>query len=149
WVADSRRGAYFGEEDVVLRTVKGAELAGRRYKPLFQYAPYMSTNQYSILAADFVSDADGAGAVHIAPSFGEEDFQLGKAEGLGLWDPLDADGKFTDLVPDWKGVGAKDADKAILAKLKAEGRIFRHETLEHSYPHCWRTDVPLLYRAQK
>ncbi|HEX2613005.1 MAG TPA: class I tRNA ligase family protein, partial [Fibrobacteria bacterium] len=134
WVADSRRGTYFGEADVVLRTVKGAELAGRRYKPLFEYAPYMSENQYTILAADFVSDADGTGAVHIAPSFGEEDFQLGKAEGLGLWDPLDADGRFTDLVPEWKGVGAKDADKDILRKLKADGRLYRHETLEHSYP---------------
>jgi isoleucyl-tRNA synthetase len=149
WIAESRRLAYFKEEDAVIDRVLGKALAGRRYKPLFEYAPYMSEKQYSIFTADFVSDADGTGAVHIAPSFGEEDFQLGKAEGLGLWDPLDAEGKFTALVPDWQGVGAKDADKDILRKLKADGRLFRHETFEHSYPHCWRTDVPLLYRAQK
>jgi isoleucyl-tRNA synthetase len=74
---------------------------------------------------------------------------LGQKEGLGLFDPLDADGKFTHLVPEWAGIGAKDADKLILHHLKAQGRVFKHETLVHSYPHCWRTDVPLLYRAQK
>lgn len=148
WIAEARRGAYFGECQVV-ETRKGAAFAGRRYQPLLTFTPRLSDKQYSLLLADFVTAEDGTGAVHIAPSFGEEDFQLGKQEGLGLWDPLDAEGKFTSLVPEWQGVGAKDADKAILHKLKAEGRIFRHETLVHSYPHCWRTDVPLLYRAQK
>jgi isoleucyl-tRNA synthetase len=149
WVAESRRAAYFGEGCQVIKTAKGSELAGRRYKPLFEYAPLMSGRQYSIFTADFVSDGDGTGAVHIAPSFGEEDFQLGLQESLGLWDPLDADGKFTHLVPDWQGKGAKEADKDILHVLKGRDRVFRHETFEHSYPHCWRTDVPLLYRAQK
>ncbi|MEO7425051.1 MAG: isoleucine--tRNA ligase [Fibrobacteria bacterium] len=152
WIAEARRLAYFPEakaEAEVLATRKGRDFAGRRYKPLFQYMPYMTEKQYTILMADFVSADDGAGSVHIAPSFGEEDFQLGKSEGLGLFDPLDAEGKFTHLVPEWQGVGAKDADKSILQHLKAQGRVFKHETLVHSYPHCWRTDVPLLYRAQK
>ncbi len=176
WIAEARRLAYFpeaksakspkpaksdtaiaagasGEDGApaaeVLATRKGRDFAGRRYKPLFQYMPYMTDKQYTILMADFVSADDGAGSVHIAPSFGEEDFQLGKQEGLGLFDPLDAEGKFTYLVPEWQGVGAKDADKSILQHLKAQGRVFKHETLVHSYPHCWRTDVPLLYRAQK
>ena len=150
WIAAARRPAYFADKDVeVLETRKGSAFAGRRYQPLFEYMPYMTEKQYTILTADFVSAEDGTGAVHIAPSFGEEDFQLGQKEGLGLFDPLDAEGRFTSLVPDWEGVGAKDADKAILQKLKAEGRVFKHETFVHSYPHCWRTDVPLLYRAQK
>jgi len=149
WVAETRRLAYFAENDPVLDRVLGKALSGRRYKPLFQYAPLMSEKQYSILSADFVSDADGTGAVHIAPSFGEDDFLLGSRESLGLFDPLDAEGRFTHLVPEWTGIGAKDADKSIVHRLKSEDRIFRHETFEHSYPHCWRTDVPLLYRAQK
>ena len=149
WIAESRRLSYFGEDDPVLDKVMGKALAGRRYKPLFEFAPYMGEKQYSILLAEFVSDSDGTGAVHIAPSFGEEDFQLGMQEGLGLFDPLDAEGRFTHLVPDWVGVGAKDSDKAILHHLKSQNRVFKHETFEHSYPHCWRTDVPLLYRAQK
>ena len=149
WIAESRRLSYFGEDDPVLDQVLGKALAGRRYKPLFEYAPYMSEKQYTLLLADFVSDSDGTGAVHIAPSFGEEDFQLGMKESLGLWDPLDAEGKFTHLVPEWTSVGAKDADKSIIHHLKSQNRVFKHETFEHSYPHCWRTDVPLLYRAQK
>jgi isoleucyl-tRNA synthetase len=150
WIAEARRAAYFQEgKHEVVGSRKGIAFTDRRYKPLFQYMPYMTEKQYTILMADFVSSEDGAGSVHIAPSFGEEDFQLGKKEGLGLFDPLDAEGKFTKLVPDWEGIGAKDADKSILQKLKADGRVFKHETFVHSYPHCWRTDVPLLYRAQK
>ena len=161
WIAEARRTAYFPEPKAkkgeatppaateVLKTCKGRELAGRRYKPLFEYMEYTNDKQYTLLMADFVSADDGAGAVHIAPSFGEEDFQLGQREGLSLFDPLDADGKFMDVVPEWKGIGAKDADKSILQHLKAQGRVFKHETMVHSYPHCWRTDVPLLYRAQK
>lgn len=148
WIAEARRGAYFGDCRV-LETRKGAAFAGKRYQPLLTFAPRLSAKQYTFLLADFVSAEDGTGAVHIAPSFGEEDFQLGQKEGLGLWDPLDVDGKFTDLVPPWKGVGAKDADKDIIHVLKKDGRVFKHDTLVHSYPHCWRTDVPLLYRAQK
>ncbi len=149
WIAEARRSAYFGEGCQVLEKKSGAALVGRKYQPLFPYAPILSPKQYTLLAADFVSAEDGTGAVHIAPSFGEEDFQLGSQEGLGLFDPLDADGKFTDVTPPWQGKGAKDADKDILHALKAEGRVFKHETLVHSYPHCWRTDVPLLYRALK
>ncbi len=150
WIAAARREGYFkGQAVNILETRQGKAFAGRRYKPLFEYMPYMTEKQYTILLADFVSAADGTGVVHIAPSFGEDDFQLGQREGLGLFDPLDAEGRFTNLVPEWEGIGAKDADKSILQKLKADGRVFKHETMVHSYPHCWRTDVPLLYRAQK
>ncbi len=150
WIAHSRLSAYFDEKKVeILETKKGTELAGRRYQPIFGYTPKLSENQYTLLLADFVSVDDGAGAVHIAPSFGEEDFQLGQAEGLGHWDPLDADGKFTGLVPEWQGREAKDADKDIIAHLKKAGRVFKHETFVHSYPHCYRTGAPLLYRAMR
>ena len=150
WILASRIPHYFADKKhEVLETRLGKDFAGRRYKPLFEYMPYMTAKQYTILLADFVSAEDGTGAVHIAPSFGEEDFQLGQKEGLGLFDPLDAEGRFTHLVPEWLGIGAKDADKSILQHLKSQGRVFKHETFVHSYPHCWRTDVPLLYRAQK
>jgi isoleucyl-tRNA synthetase len=150
WIAQPRLGAYFDEKKIeVLETKLGSELAGRKYKPLFGYTPKLSEKQYTLLLADFVSTEDGAGAVHIAPSFGEEDFQLGAAEGLGLWDPLDADGRFTDDVRDWKGQEAKEADKAIIQALKEKGLVFKHETFVHSYPHCYRTGAPLLYRAMR
>lgn len=150
WIAEPRLPAYFDETKVeIVERRKGSELAGRRYTPLFSYTPKLSEKQYSLLLADFVSVEDGAGAVHIAPSFGEEDFQLGASVGLGLWDPLDADGRFTDLVPEWKGQEAKEADKSIIAALKERNLVFRHETMVHSYPHCYRTGAPLLYRAMR
>ncbi len=149
WLAEARLLNYFDANVKVLDKQLGNFFAGKKYRSLFNFAPTLSEKQYTIRLADFVSADDGTGAVHIAPSFGEEDFQLGQKEGLGLFDPLDVEGKFTDLVPPWKGIGAKDADKSILHTLKAEHRVYRHDTLMHSYPHCWRTDVPLLYRALK
>lgn len=153
WVAASRTAAYF-KEAKILDTCKGSDLVGLKYEPLFRYSDKYATaeeleKRYQIYPADFVSTEDGAGAVHIAPSFGEEDFQLGAALGLGLFDPLDEEGRFNEMVEPWKGIGAKDADKAILAALKEQGRVFKHDSLVHSYPHCWRTGVPLLYRALK
>ncbi|MDR3002408.1 MAG: isoleucine--tRNA ligase [Fibromonadaceae bacterium] len=145
WIAQSRANIYFKEPQITARC-KGKDLAGLRYEPLFRYAEEQA-NRYTIYTAPFVSIEDGTGAVHIAPSFGEEDFVLGQELGLGMFDPLDAEGKFTDKVPEWNGVGAKDADKSIIAFLKEQGRILKHDTIVHSYPHCWRTGVPLLYRA--
>ena len=149
WLAESRLQSYFKDDVQVLDKKTGQEIAGKSYIPLFDFAPTQSENQYKILEADYVTTEDGTGLVHIAPSFGEEDFNLGKKYELGLFDPLNAQGEFTDLVPPWQGVGAKDADKSIIAELKTKKRMFRHETLVHSYPHCYRTDVPLLYRALK
>jgi len=151
WVAEARASTYFKEPKITAKC-KGKDLAGLHYEPLFRLADGFATaeesaKRYTIYTAPFVSVEDGAGAVHIAPSFGEEDFVLGQEIGLGLFDPLDAEGKFTSKVPQWQGVGAKEADKAIIAHLKEQGRVFRHETIVHSYPHCWRTGVPLLYRA--
>lgn len=157
WLAESRLAAYFSggkgkTSPVVIDRCIGEDLKGLHYEPLFRFADALATPaqmalRYQIYCADFVSTADGAGAVHIAPSFGEEDFQLGKQIGLGLFDPLDVEGKFTSLVGQWQQMGAKDADKSILAALKERNRVLRHETIVHSYPHCYRTGVPLLYRA--
>jgi isoleucyl-tRNA synthetase len=153
WVATSRIQAYFKDAEV-LDTCKGSDLLELHYEPLFRFSDAYATKEelekrYQIYPADFVSTEDGAGAVHIAPSFGEEDFQLGASLGLGLFDPLNEEGRFTEKVPLWQGLGAKEADKSIMAFLKEQGRVFRHDTLVHSYPHCWRTGVPLLYRALK
>ena len=153
WCAATRTAAYFKNANIV-DTCKGSDLVGLSYEALFHLSDAYASKEelekrYKIYPADFVSTEDGAGAVHIAPSFGEEDFQLGASIGLGLFDPLDTEGKFTDKVPMWKGLGAKEADKSIIAYLKEQGRVFKHETFVHSYPHCWRTGVPLLYRALK
>ena len=153
WLADSRTMAYFKNPNIV-DSCMGKDLVGLSYEALSHISDEFVSKEelakhYKIYAADFVSTEDGAGAVHIAPSFGEEDFQLGAQLGLGLFDPLDTEGKFTDKVPMWKGLGAKEADKSIIRFFKEQGRVFKQDTIVHSYPHCWRTGVPLIYRALK
>lgn len=153
WIAESRTAAYFKDPNIV-DTCTGRELVGKSYEPLSRISdayvtPGQLSRHYKIYAADYVSTEDGTGAVHTAPSFGEEDFQTGKRLDLGLFDPLDTEGKFTDKVPMWKGMGAKEADKEIIRYFKEQGRVFKQDVIVHSYPHCWRTGVPLIYRALK
>lgn len=153
WIAASRTAAYFKNPNIV-DTCKGSELVGKDYEPLSRISdafvtPDQLSRHYKIYPADYVSTEDGTGAVHTAPSFGEEDFQKGAELDLGLFDPLDTEGKFTDKVPMWKGLGAKEADKEIIRYFKEQGRVFKQDVIVHSYPHCWRTGVPLIYRALK
>ena len=153
WIAESRTAAYFKNANIV-DTCMGSELAGKSYEALSHISdeyvtPDQLSRHYKIYTADYVSTEDGTGAVHTAPSFGEEDFQTGARLDLGLFDPLDTEGKFTDKVPMWKGLGAKEADKSIIRYFKEQGRVFKQDTIVYSYPHCRRTGGPLIYRALK
>ncbi|MYB09463.1 MAG: isoleucine--tRNA ligase [Acidimicrobiia bacterium] len=142
--------AYAAElgEGRVVGTVAGAELVGRRYRPLFDYfASLDSDGAFQVLGADFVDTAEGTGVVHAAPGFGEDDQQAAEAHGLPTVVPVDDQGRFTDEVADWAGVNVFEANNGIIARLKEQGRILRHATYEHNYPHCWRTDEPIIYRA--
>ena len=140
-------GAELGKGRVV-GTVTGAELIGRRYRPLFDYfASLESEGAFCVLGADFVDTAEGTGVVHAAPGFGEDDQQAAEAHGLPTVVPVDDQGRFTDEVADWAGVNVFEANSGIITRLKEQGRILRHATYEHNYPHCWRTDEPIIYRA--
>ncbi len=140
---------FRGEEDLeVVRRAKGADLVGRRYRPLFPYfADLQGEGAFRVVAADFVTTEDGTGIVHTAPGFGEDDFTVGQQSGLPLVCPMDMEGRFTDEVADLAGMPVKEADALILERLKAEGRVFRKDQYIHNYPHCWRCDSPLFYRA--
>ena len=127
-------------------TVKGSELVGRTYQPLLPY--FADTpNSFRVIPADFVDTAEGTGVVHIAPGFGEDDQRIGEEHGIGLVVPVDDAGRFTDDVPEWAGQNVLEANPAIIKHLKELGRVIKHETYEHNYPHCWRTDTPIIYRA--
>ncbi len=147
-LAEARLSAYYRSADEFerVRTLRGAELAGWRYEPLF---PYFANHPgaFRVLTDAFVSTTDGTGIVHIAPAYGEDDFRVARAANLELVDPLDADCKFTEPVTDYAGQFCKDADKAIIRRLKAEGKLVHQSTIVHSYPFCERTDAPLIYRA--
>ncbi|MCZ6597907.1 MAG: isoleucine--tRNA ligase, partial [Planctomycetota bacterium] len=127
-------------------TVKGSELIGREYEPLF---PFFADrpNAFRVLGADFVDTEEGTGVVHTAPGFGEDDQVVCKENGIDIVCPVDERGRFTSDVPDWEGVLVFDANKPIIQVLKERGVLVRHDTYEHNYPHCWRTDEPLIYRA--
>ncbi|MEQ1893406.1 MAG: isoleucine--tRNA ligase [Planctomycetota bacterium] len=127
-------------------TLRGRELVGRRYRPMF---PYFKDhpNAFRVLGGDFVDTAEGTGVVHMAPGFGEDDQALCAANGIEVVCPVDGQGKFTSEVSDWAGLNVLEANKPIIAALKQRGVLVRHDTIVHSYPHCWRTDQPLIYRA--
>ncbi len=133
-------------DHTVLATLKGADLVGRTYAPLL---PYFADhpNSFRVLAADFVETTEGTGVVHMAPGFGEDDQTVCEANGISMVVPVDDEGKFTAEVSDWAGVNVFDANPLIITHLKDAGVVVRHETYDHNYPHCWRTDTPVIYKA--
>ncbi len=140
------------EEVEVVETLSGEALLGLKYQPLFDYfsdkkSALKSEGCFRVIHSDHVTTESGAGIVHMAPAFGEEDYYACLRENIPVVNPVDDDGMFTAQVPDYQGRRVKDADKDIIAELKKRGRLFKQETIEHSYPYCWRTDTPLIYRA--
>ncbi|RIL06276.1 MAG: isoleucine--tRNA ligase [Proteobacteria bacterium] len=130
----------------LVATRKGAAFAGLRYRPLFPF--FASTpGAFRVLTAAFVATDEGTGIVHVAPGFGEDDLEVGRAAGLPVVCPVDDTGRFTREVEPWAGHQVFDANPEIIKALKARGDVVRHETIVHNYPHCWRTDTPLIYRA--
>lgn len=147
-LAESRLESYGRELDggVMVATMNGADLVGRRYAPLF---PYFADQPraFRVLAGDFVTTDDGTGIVHLAPGFGEDDHRACNAAGIDLVVPVDSRGRFTSDVPDYQDVLVFDANPLIIRALKVRGVVLRHETYDHSYPHCYRTGTPLIYMA--
>ncbi len=147
-LAESRLGAYAKElaDAVQVGTLSGADLVGRRYQPLFPF--FADTeNAFHVLAAEFVSTEDGTGVVHMAPGFGEDDQIVCNAVGIPTICPMDEHGRFTAEVPPFAGVHVFDSNADIIKDLKARGLVVRHDSYQHSYPHCWRCAEPLVYRA--
>jgi len=156
-LAEARVAAYareLGEEPAVVAHYTGTQLLGTRYAPPFPY--FTGTeNAHQVLAADYVTTDDGTGIVHIAPAYGADDKLVTDAAGIPPVTPVDAHGKFDATVPDYEGQQVFDANPNIVRDLKngtgsaaQQGAVLlRHETYDHSYPHCWRCRNPLIYRA--
>ena len=150
YIAQDRLATYYKSEDDYdsLTTLTGADLVGKEYEPLFPYfEDKREEGAFRVVAADFVSTEDGTGVVHIAPGFGEDDSRLGHDEGIPAVCPVDDEGRFTEEVTDYVGRAVKEADNDIMRRLKEDGAIVHKSTILHSYPHCWRCDTPLIYRA--
>jgi len=124
----------------------GKDIKGKKYKPLLPYfADKAEPKAFTVTTGNFVTIEDGTGIVHMAP-FGEDDMVTLKALNVESVYPLDAECKFNELVPEFKGMDVYEANPLITKKLKDEKKIVKHETINHSYPFCWRCDTPLIYR---
>ncbi|MDR1389721.1 MAG: isoleucine--tRNA ligase [Treponema sp.] len=149
-LAKERVSAYYRDESEyrLIWVKKGAELTGIKYEPLFPYfADAAESNAFRTYTGDFVTVEDGTGVVHTAPGFGEDDARVLKGTGIPVVCPIDEECRFTEEVSDYKGIFVKDADKAIIERLRNEGKLVRREQILHPYPHCWRCGSPLIYRA--
>ncbi|MFU8780636.1 MAG: isoleucine--tRNA ligase [Kiritimatiellia bacterium] len=147
-LAEARVPFVFGSLDAVTieKRMKGSVLCGMLYQPLF---PFFTGHPKSFIVLEdgFVTTEDGTGIVHMAPAYGEDDYRICRLAEIEHVDPLDNEGKFTDLVPSFAGLYCKDADKLISKALKDAGLLVHQSTIQHSYPFCERTETPLIYRA--
>lgn len=136
-----------------IATFKGSNMKGWRYVPLFEYfVEQFGARAFRVVTDSYVTDEDGTGIVHQAPAFGEDDHRIAIANEIVAPEemppcPIDDVGRFTDPVTDYRGMYIKDADKEIQKHLKANGRLLAQSNIKHSYPFCWRSGTPLIYRA--
>ncbi len=152
YVGSQRAEALFGAEQYeIIERYKGADLCGKHYQPLFNYAVARMQQQkqdaWFVVGDSYVTTEDGTGLVHLAPAFGEDDARVGREHHLPFLQYVKEDGTL-DEATDWAGVFVKDADPAIIAHLEKQGLVLKTEETEHAYPHCWRCDTPLIYYAR-
>ena len=136
---------YLGDASIVAE-VRGFDLVGRSFEPLF---PFFAgkPNAFKVIAASFVAMDEGTGIVQMAPGFGEDDQLVCEANGISVVCPVDDRGRYTSEVPWYEGQQVFDANSAIVKHLRENGALIEVSNYEHSYPHCWRTDTPLIYKA--
>ncbi len=151
WIIASNALSRYEEqlEDMEdLGTIRGSELLGKKYEPLFDFFDYR-TDAFKVLEADWIDDQEGTGIVHMAPGFGEDDQTVCEANDISIGDvvPVDDKGCYTKEVKTWSGMNVFDANPEIISTLKSNGQLLRHDSYEHNYPHCWRTDTPIIYKA--
>jgi isoleucyl-tRNA synthetase len=149
-LAKERLSVLEGEYEI-LEEMKGKTLEGTEYEQLMHYVtPDPSKKAFYVVPGDFVSTEDGSGIVHIAPAFGQDDYELAKKYNIPMLQPVTRGGLFTDEVTDFKGQFVKDADPAIIKMLREEGKLYKKETIVHSYPFSWRHEnVPVIYYARE
>lgn len=135
----------------VVATMPGSDLVGLQYEPIFDYfaGSPLAAKAFVVVSDDYVQEESGTGIVHQAPAFGEDDYRVCLDHGIiqrgpGLICPVDESGRFTSNVPDFAGRYVKEADRDIIRALRKRGRIVRDYQKKHDYPHCWRSDTPLM-----
>src|SRR5260370_5282844 len=150
-IAKERLSAVLGERPYkILEERKGKDLEGIAYTPPLLEETHQKTSEKLhrvFLSSEYVTMTDGTGLVHMAPGHGEEDFEVGQRNGLPVLSPVDGSGHFTPEAGKYTGLQVREANPVIVRDLETKGLLFREETIEHSYPHCWRCKTPLILRA--
>ncbi|MFT4978786.1 MAG: isoleucyl-tRNA synthetase, partial [Myxococcota bacterium] len=142
-----------GKKATIIEEMPGSALLGLRYRPLFPYFSELSEQPlgeggaFVVIEAPHVTTTDGTGLVHMAPDFGEDDFNACRDHNIGVVLSVDDEGRFDERITDFAGRNIKEADSDIIKMLKERGQLFRHATINHSYPFCWRSGTPLIYKA--
>ena len=149
-VAEALVDKLLGEEEYTVEaTLKGADLVGVGYTPVFDYATPEGGRYHEVIAGDFVTADSGTGVVHMAPAFGEDDFKAAKDAGIGMLQLIEPDGTFSAAATDFAGRFCKEADRDIIRNLNGRGLLFKEEVYRHDYPFCWRADDdPLIQYAR-
>ncbi len=147
-LAKDRMSVFTGDYKII-KEIKGKELIGLKYEPIFDYLKEVENieNAFQVVEGEFVSSEDGTGIVHMNPMYGEDDFNIGKKYNLPFFHTVDLSGKFKKEVYDFKDEFVKNADEKIINKLKDNNILYKEEIVAHEYPYCWRCDSPLLYYA--
>ncbi|HKK26165.1 MAG TPA: isoleucine--tRNA ligase, partial [Gracilimonas sp.] len=135
-----------GEDYIIQEEFKGTALIGKTYQPVFDFASkqYEKHEAWKVIPADYVTTEDGTGVVHTAPAFGADDYDSCQKANIPMFNPVDRDGKFTELAPEFEGQWFKEADKDIARAIKDKGLMYKHETMVHNYPFDWRKGTPLM-----
>ena len=150
WIAAARRSTVWDDDAArVIGTASGAELVGAAYRPPFDYfEDQRAEGAFVVISSEDVTTEEGTGLVHMAPAYGEADFLAFQNAGIAAFaDPIDMEARFTSAVPEVAGEYVKDADKKLIRMLRDSGALVHAGTIVHSYPFCWRTGEPLIYKA--
>ncbi len=152
YIAAKERLPAISDSYEIIKELKGEDLVGLEYEPLFDIPALKSDKSYKVYPADFVTTEEGTGVVHTAVMYGEDDYKLGEKVGLPKFHTVDKEGKFKDDILIFRNIGiagkfVKDAEKEIVSYLKEKNFLFKVEPYTHEYPYCWRCKIPLLYYA--
>lgn len=143
-LAKEKVNDVLGEDAQIIEEFKGSELEYTEYEPIMDFlTPPANKKAFIVVLGDYVSTEDGTGIVHLAPAFGEDDYNVGRKYDLAAFNPVAENGKFIDTP--WKDKFVMEADLDIIKYLKEKGVLFKKQRIEHNYPHCWRCKTPLLY----